>query len=246
MENASKALLIAAGILIGLILITMIIFGYNQISSYYTNREEVKQSEQLAEFNKQYIGYDREDVRGSDLLSLVNKIIDYNAPRINDVNEEKIEISIIIPNINTNDESKLFFYKYDEYYRTGAKTALIKFGESNKYTQDNIYNNNGLIAEANKIESKYTQALATKLASKMSTLMGENSRQTPEELFEELKIDPLDYGSTLDLAITNIQNDILKYYQYQQFKRAHFDCQDLTYKDGRVKSFKFVFNGTFE
>ena len=78
MENASKALLIAAGILIGLILITMIIFGYNQISSYYTNREEVKQSEQLAEFNKQYIGYDREDVRGSDLLSLVNKIIDYN------------------------------------------------------------------------------------------------------------------------------------------------------------------------
>lgn len=244
MENASKALLIAAGILIGLIVITMIIYGYRQVSDYYTSKEKVKESEQLAAFNKQYIGYNRNDVRGSDLLSLVNKIIDYNVPKINDTNDEKIEISIIIPN---NDKAKLFFYKYDEYYKIGSKEKLIKLGESNKYTQNNIYSNNGLIYKANEIEGKYTQAIATKLASKIGTLMGENSRQTPEELFTELKIDASIYGGKV-----NIQNDILKYYQYMQFKRAHFDCKTpdnksgLEYKKGRVKSFTFVFNGTFE
>lgn len=241
MENASKALLIASGILISLIIITMMIYGYKQVSNYYATKEDAKESEQLAAFNKQYIGYNRNNVRGSELLSLINKIIDYNAPKINDVNDEKIEISIIIPN---NDKAKLFFYKYDEYYKVGSKEALIKLDENNKYTQNNI---NTLISKASKIESTYTQAIANKLASKISTLMGENSRQTPEELFTELKIDASAYGGK-----NNIQNDILKYYQYQQFKRAHFDCKTsdnkagLEYKNGRVKSFTFIFNGTFE
>ena len=78
MENASQALLIAAGILIGLILITMIIYGYDQISNYYNTKEQVKVLEQLSDFNKQYDSYNRDDVRGSDILSLINKIIDYN------------------------------------------------------------------------------------------------------------------------------------------------------------------------
>ena len=47
--------------------------------------------------------------------------------------------------------------------------------------------------------------------------------------------------------LPSIQNDIFKYYQYNQFKRAHFDCTELKYtSQGRVKSFSFEFNGTFE
>lgn len=226
MENASKALLIAAGILIGLIVITMIIYAYGQVSNYYTTKEETKKSEQLAEFNNQYIGYNRKDVRGSDLLSLVNKIIDYNQPKINDVNDEKIKISINIGNV-------------EEFYFDYSNNKNVKLIEPS-YTEATI--NNKLVAPANTIEGRYSQALAIKLSSKISTLMGENSRQTPEQLFTELKINASDYAG----GIQQIQNDILKYYQYVQFKRAHFDCTNLTYKDGRVKSFTFVFNGTFE
>ena len=35
MENATKALLIAAGVLIGIIILSMLLLGYNQISNYY-------------------------------------------------------------------------------------------------------------------------------------------------------------------------------------------------------------------
>lgn len=240
MENASKALLIAAGILIGIIIITIIVYGYNQISSYYNTKEQAIETEQLVAFNKQFIGYNRDNVRGSDLLSLVNKIIDYNVEKMNYVNDEKIEILIIIPKM-PDESNKDFYYKYDTNY--ASKKKLIKFGQNNAFTEKNIYDKYGLIDEANSIEAKYTQAVATKLTNKISTLMGEyEPRIKIEYLFKELKIDPTQYPG----GISKIQDDILKYYQYLQFKRAHFDCKDLTYKNGRVKSFTFEFNGKFE
>lgn len=232
MENAAKALLIAGGILIGLIIVSMMVIGYREISDYYESKELTLQEEQLDAFNKQYTPYYRDDVRGSDLLSLVNKITDFNA--LNE-EEEPIELSIIIP-----EGSKNFYYKYDTYYSANAK--LIKFGNTSNpsYTHNNI--NARLLSIANAIESIYSQALATKLANNLSTLMGDNTRKTPDDLFKELKMNPSKFGGT-----ANIQKVILTYYQYVQFKRAHFDCKELIFSDeGRVQSFRFEFNGTFE
>ncbi len=235
MENASKALLIAAGVLVGLILISMIIIGYRQISSYYVTKEEVKASEQLANFNKQFIPYNRDDVRGTELISLVNKIIDFNSIKMNDTNEEKINISIIIPN---NDTYKSFYYKYNE----TNTTKLVKYGNP-AYTENNI---NTLLDVANQIESKYTQGMANKLAANISTVMGDNTRKTKRDLLVELKImDDADIYANPNDYVNN--TDILKYYQYVQFKRAHFDCTSMEYTNqGRIKKFTFRFNGTFE
>lgn len=239
MENASKALLIAAGVLIGLIIISMMIYAHGQISNYYETKEKETETEQLIAFNKQYIGYNRDDVRGSDLISLINKIVDYNVDKINYTNQEKIEISIIMD--NTDGKAENIFYNYNNYYKSTARKKLIVPGKTYSHEGKNsIYDN--LINPAYEIETKYTQALATKLSQKMSTLMDEYSpRITKEQLFTEFKINPKDYGGA-----SQIQEDILKYYQYIQFKRAHFNCTDLTYKDGKVKSFTFAFNGKFE
>ena len=40
MENATKALLIAAGVLIGIIILSMLLLGYNQISNYYQQKSD--------------------------------------------------------------------------------------------------------------------------------------------------------------------------------------------------------------
>lgn len=230
MENASKALLIAAGILIGLILITMIIYGYDQISNYYNTKEQVKVLEQLSDFNEQYEPYNRDDVRGSDILSLINKIIDYNT--INE-GEEKIEISITIPD---DDTAKLFYYNYNK----NKDVVLIQLKQ--QYTQNNI---KPILTEANRIENKYTPGIVTKLSANISTLMGENRLKTKKNLLIELKLMKKEDTQNPDNVVNN--QEILKYYQYQQFKRAHFDCTELTYTtQGRVKKFSFKFNGTFE
>jgi len=226
MENAVKALLIASGVLVGILIISLAVLGHRRISDYYSAKEEAIQFEQLTAFNKQYTPYHRNNVRGSDLLSLINKITDFNKLK----DEEEIKISIYIPN---NTETQMIYYNYSR----NKDTKLILLGTT--YTQNTI---NTILNEANSIEAKYTKSTAIRLAANISNLMGDNRLKEPEELLEELKMNASQYG-----GLSVIQNEILKYYQYQQFKRAHFNSENLTYTDnGRVKSFNFRFNGTFE
>ena len=54
MENASKALTIAGGILIGLLVIGALILMFNQIGDYEKAQSKVDKNSQLAEFNNDY------------------------------------------------------------------------------------------------------------------------------------------------------------------------------------------------
>ena len=49
MENATKALLIAAGVLIGIIILSMLLLGYNQISNYYQQQSDNLSLKQIVE-----------------------------------------------------------------------------------------------------------------------------------------------------------------------------------------------------
>ena len=52
MENATKALLIAACVLIGIIILSMLLLGYNQISNYYQQQSDNLSLRQIVELNK--------------------------------------------------------------------------------------------------------------------------------------------------------------------------------------------------
>ena len=47
MENATKALLISVGVLIGIILLSALVLGYNQISSYYQEQSDTIDIKQM-------------------------------------------------------------------------------------------------------------------------------------------------------------------------------------------------------
>ena len=78
MENASKALLIAGGILLTMLVLSLLLYAWNIFSEYQTNQDRLQEVEDLAKFNEQFTSYQRDDVLGYELLSLVNKVIDYN------------------------------------------------------------------------------------------------------------------------------------------------------------------------
>ena len=78
MENASKALLIAAGVLIAILLIALIIYAGNVISGYQQSKKDLANIEDTAKFNDQFMQYNRKDIQGTELLSLIHKVIDYN------------------------------------------------------------------------------------------------------------------------------------------------------------------------
>ena len=78
MENAAKALLIAGGILIAIILISMFLMMYTRMTSIKKTQEEKKEMEQLAAFNAQYEAFDKKLMYGVDVRTLVNKAEENN------------------------------------------------------------------------------------------------------------------------------------------------------------------------
>lgn len=91
MENASKALLMAGGLLIVMIIIAVGIYTYSGYTGIGKQVDENKKVEQIKEFNTQYEIYDQKFLRGIELITLINKAIDYNNKT--DSPNDRIEVS---------------------------------------------------------------------------------------------------------------------------------------------------------
>lgn len=78
MENASKALLIAGGVLIALIIITMFIIMFNRMASIQKEQEEQTKIEQLSAFNAEFEAYNKKIMYGTDVITLINKVAENN------------------------------------------------------------------------------------------------------------------------------------------------------------------------
>lgn len=78
MENASKALLIAGGVLIAIIIITMFIMMFSRISSIQKEQQEQTRIEQLAAFNAEFEAYNKKAMYGTDVITLINKVAENN------------------------------------------------------------------------------------------------------------------------------------------------------------------------
>lgn len=78
MENASKALLIAGGILIAILVLAVVVTVSTSTSKLAQSQDEKKLAEQTAEFNRSFEAYDKKVMYGTDIISVVNKANDYN------------------------------------------------------------------------------------------------------------------------------------------------------------------------
>ena len=88
MENASKALIMVAGMLIAILIISLLLFVWSRVSELKDANSSLIEIENTAKFNEQFTNYDRDDVQGYELLSLLNKIIDYNERTSNDKSQD--------------------------------------------------------------------------------------------------------------------------------------------------------------
>lgn len=120
MENASKALIMAGGVLIALIIIGILVAFFNNLSDWQKISQTSEKVEQITEFNKQYDVYSR-NVYGSELLSIANKIDDYNKRESDNKGYSKIDLEVQI----TYDMDKDFFKK-NIYNASSLKTEVEK------------------------------------------------------------------------------------------------------------------------
>ena len=68
----------AGGILIALLVLGALLLMFNQLSDYQRSNTELLNRSPISEFNSQFTQYARNDLQGYDLISLINKVVDYN------------------------------------------------------------------------------------------------------------------------------------------------------------------------
>ena len=77
MENAAKALSIAGGILIAVMLAVLVYYVFTHWGESQRIKQEDVEVQKVEDFNKSYLSYEKV-LYGSELLGLVNKMSDYN------------------------------------------------------------------------------------------------------------------------------------------------------------------------
>lgn len=238
MENASKALLMAAGVFLVMLILALVIFAWGKFSDYQNAKDSLVDIEDTAKFNEQFTHYDRDDVQGYEILSLANKVIDYNKRR-SDVegaqNSEKsnpITLVVILGNKKTE-------FAYD-----GTNLLITE----NEYKISGVGNSFGsIISEGTIIESTYGTNIS-QISKLISSFFSDEVKNDENKKANAVK----KFNSLSKTKVTNYnellgcKNDIYIYYEYTQFKRGVFKCMNLTYDQptGRVSSMEFTFSGT--
>lgn len=145
MENASKALIMAGSVLIALVVISVVVFFFNNIRDLQKTNMTSDEVQQVTEFNKQFDVYTR-NVYGSELLSIANKIVDYNKRESDSKGYIKIVLEVKIsddsnPNTEIFNKGKDATYDENDFNTIKEKIdkELAKFSDrkKNEYTYTN-------------------------------------------------------------------------------------------------------------
>lgn len=78
MENATKALLMAGGILIAILIISSFVLFFGDLNEYEQSKSDAVVQEQVVKFNNAYTSYDRNNITLNEIKSLYNKIASNN------------------------------------------------------------------------------------------------------------------------------------------------------------------------
>ena len=126
MENATKALIIAGGILISMLIVGLLTWGYTQLRSLRQTNVEEEERQQIVEFNERFEAYNKKVVRGYQMISLANLVYDTNSRYTEEVGYTPV--TIIVNGLSseeaTNEDLVNYIQTYYENMTTNEKNAL--------------------------------------------------------------------------------------------------------------------------
>ena len=159
MENSAKAIIIAGGMFILIMVITLLVIFGRSLSSYMQGQHDKEMVKQITEFNNKFANYQGTELRGTELISVLNRVIDYNALEAGEYGYDPVlvEIDLVDRNAldrgikcNSADEDVLFKKNAskiknskdsdDELKTVSQKgtTMLSKYSDKEKYPDNYI------------------------------------------------------------------------------------------------------------
>lgn len=190
----------------------MLMFG--NLSSYQKSNSQSEKDLQIAAFNQEFAKYADSDIKGYDLISLVNKVVDFNKKNgiTNYVDyDKKITVNITL--------GSAFANKY-------GVNGDIKPFNTNKYSiKDSNNDFHKIISDFSKLEQTYTLGVMSKLSANYDTIA---NGKTIKEIV----------GRDINISLDKIE----QYRIYSEFKSATFTSDgNPKYKDGQIVELSFKF-----
>ncbi len=211
MENASKALTIAGGVLIAVMLAVLVYYVFNHWGESQKMKQEDVETVKVEEFNKSYLSYEKV-LYGSELLGLVNKMSDYNIS--DDV-------------------------KYNAYGTMDLKVEikLLSGSTDNLFNRTGTYSLSTVKRTIDDVMRKTVERYSGKVSDSQWEFLAKssnNSEQSFDDLCQELNI-----SSSVNRR--DLQEAAKEYYKYVQFKRMKFKHKETTFfNTGRVRNMSFI------
>ena len=115
MENATKALIIAGGMLIAMLIVGLLTWGYTQIRSLQQENVTEEERQQIVEFNERFEAYNKKVVRGYQMISLANLVYDTNTRYTYDNGYSPVTIIVDGLSSETAEKEDLESYIQDKY-----------------------------------------------------------------------------------------------------------------------------------
>ena len=228
MENASKALIMVGSILIGMMVISLLVIFYGNLRNINSLNQKVDVDQQAVEFNKQFDTYDRNKIYGSEILSLVNKVYDYNKTQADNIGYTELTLKIKFENpVSVIDKGVIIDTKGD-YVEIRRKSA------TEKSLEDIINGIENVVDDYSKKDKTFDGVKIN-----IVTISGMRT--------EALKIYLKDKGITNPTTIDTINNEKNKYLSYRsaltEIKSKTFKPEEEFKYDNntsRITEMKFI------
>lgn len=123
MENASKAVLMAGGTLLAIMILSLIIYVSTSISGFAEEQDKRTLAKQIEEFNKGYLAYNKTILYGADILTVYNKAQEDKDKY--DVSVEAVDESNNIITIENTQDFKISIFKCEK-VEYNNETGIVK------------------------------------------------------------------------------------------------------------------------
>lgn len=250
MENVTKALLIAAGILFAVLILSLLAMFGGQLSGYYAEQHNSKIIEQDAKFNAQFENYNGQTIRGNEIISIMNKVVNYNTSIADMEKYDKVILSIDLKGYQNRANDNFKYSDSDTSIFQGKMSANIlkNTATSDVNIRDVANISVDLINElASAGISNISDAQLQALSADIQNIAIDSNAAQSLQITRNQKLQNIlgkNKANSLNVSQMNtLVNVTKKYYQYTQFKRAMFKCtgvQHNTSQNGRVIGMTFV------
>ena len=224
-------------------------FG-GQLSGYYAEQHNSKIIEQDAKFNAQFENYNGQTIRGNEIISIMNKVVNYNTSIADMEKYDKVILSIDLKGYQNRANGNFKYSDSDTSIFQGKMSANIL---KNTATSDvNIRDVANISADlinelASAGISNISDAQLQALSADIQNIAIDSNAAQSLQITRNQKLQNIlgkNKANSLNVSQMNtLVNVTKKYYQYTQFKRAMFKCtgvQHNTSQNGRVIGMTFV------